>query len=39
MRLMATLRTAGIVIGLAFVVISAWVVLIGPAILSLMTPR
>jgi hypothetical protein len=33
------LRKLGIVIGLAFVAISLWVVVIGPAILLLLKPR
>jgi len=34
-----TLRTLGIFIGVAFVVLFVWVVLIGPAALVLITPR
>jgi hypothetical protein len=33
------LRTLGIAIGLIFVIVSVWIVLIGPALLILLTPR
>jgi hypothetical protein len=38
MRLAQTLRTAGIVIAIAFTLFLLWNVLIGPAILLLMRP-
>jgi hypothetical protein len=34
-----TLRKLGIIIGLAFVAVSLWVVVVGPAILLLLRPQ